>query len=132
MMAAIRKGALLLFAVLPLTGPPPSRLPIKPHGYYSHTSLHNLIWSSWGQPTTTAHGTFTFQFCVEESCAVSPFYDEPAVVTLSGAARCHASTIYTTLALDVEATLPDTSFQGYRTRLPACAKARPHARPKHG
>ncbi len=110
----------------------PNRLPIKPHGYYNSTSVHNLVWTDWGQATTTASGTFTFQFCVEESCSVSPFYDEPVVVSLSGIARCGSRLIYTTLALDIEATLPDSSFKGYRTSVAACAKPRPRARRRHG
>jgi hypothetical protein len=110
----------------------PTRLPIKPHGYYSNTSIHNLSWSNWGQATATARGTFTFQFCVEESCSVSPFYDEPVLVTLSNIQRCRSRLSYTTLALDVQATLPDSSFKGYRTSVAACAKSRSHARPKHG
>jgi hypothetical protein len=110
----------------------PTRLAIKPHGYYDNTSVHNLVWSDWGQATTTARGTFTFQFCVEESCSVSPFYDEPVIVTLSGIQRCHARLTYTTLALDVEATLPDSSFKGYRTSVGVCAKSHPSARRRHG
>jgi hypothetical protein len=110
----------------------PTRLPIKPHGYYASTSVHNLVWSDWGQATTTARGTFTFQFCVEESCSVSPFYDEPVSVSLSGIQRCRSQLIYTTLALDVEATLPDSSFKGYRTSVGVCAKSRPAAHPRHG
>jgi hypothetical protein len=109
----------------------PARLPIKPHGYYSHTSLHNLTWTNWGQPTATARGTFTFQFCVEESCSVSPFYDEPALVTLSAIQQCRARLSYTTLSLEVQATLPDSSFTGYRTSVSACAKPRPRAHRKH-
>jgi hypothetical protein len=114
----------------------PTHLPIKPHGYYSHTALANLTWSNWGQPTATAHGSFIFQFCVEESCSVSPFYSEPVVVTLSAIQRCHARLAYTVLALDVEAELPDSSFKGYRTSVAACASthshsAHSHARRKH-
>jgi hypothetical protein len=109
----------------------PTRLSIKPHGYYSATSVHNLLWTDWGQATTTARGVFTFQFCVEESCSVSPFYDEPVVVSLSGIARCRTRLIYTTLALSVEATLPDNSFKGYRTSVGACATPHPGAHRRH-
>jgi hypothetical protein len=105
----------------------PSRLSIKPHGYYSHTSLQGLSWSGWGEPTTTAHGNFIFQFCVEENCTVSPFYAEPVVVTLSGIQRCHTRLAYTLLALDVEAELPDSSFKGYRTSVAACVSTHPRS-----
>jgi hypothetical protein len=102
----------------------PGRLAIKPHGYYSHISVHNLTWSGWGQPQAVAKGTFTFQFCVQESCAVSPFYDEPVTVTLSGLKRCRARLSYTTLALSIEGPLPDSSFKTYRTSVASCRPSR--------
>jgi len=93
----------------------PGRLPIRPHGYYHHLSVHNLAWSSWGGPTAVAKGTFTFQFCIHENCAVSPYYDEPVTVTVGTIKRCRGRQSYTTLALDVEGPTPDSSFMGYRT-----------------
>jgi hypothetical protein len=98
----------------------PSRLAIKRHGYYYNVSAHNLAWSGWGQAQTTGQGTFTFQFCVEESCSASPFYDEPVVVVLSAIKRCRGRLSYTTLTLDVEASMPDSSFKGYRASLGSC------------
>jgi hypothetical protein len=95
----------------------PTRLAIKRHGYYHNVSVHNLQWSDWGQASTTARGTFTFQFCVEESCSVSPLYDEPVVVTLSGLKSCGGHLSYATLTLDIEAEMPDSSFRHYRTSL---------------
>jgi hypothetical protein len=97
----------------------PAVLTIKPHSYYSHLSVHNLTWSNWGAPTATAQGTFTFQFCVEESCTVSPFYDESAAVTLTTVKPCGTHPSYTALQLEVSGTLPDSSFKSYRTSL-AC------------
>ncbi len=110
----------------------PTRLTIKPHSYYSHVSAHNLVWTNWGQATTTAQGTFTFQFCVEESCSVSPFYDDPVVVTLGAVKRCGPRLSYTALQLEVSgATLPDTSFKKYQTNL-GCPKRPADGRRKHG
>jgi hypothetical protein len=102
----------------------PSVLAIKPHGHYSHISVHNLVWADWGQPTATAHGILTFQFCVHESCSVSPFYDEPTAVSLGAIKRCRARFSYTTLALDVEGPLPDPNFKAYRTVVGVCSKRR--------
>ncbi len=101
----------------------PAVLAIKPHSYYSHLSVHNLTWSNWGAPTATAQGTFTFQFCVEESCTVSPFYDESAAVTLTAVKPCGTHPSYTALGLEVSGTLPDTSFKSYQTSL-ACPTRR--------
>lgn len=109
----------------------PAALQIKQHSYYRHVSAHNLLWSGWGAPTATAQGTFTFQFCVEESCSVSPFYDESVVVTLSAIGHCGAHPAYTSLQLEASGTLPDSSFKSYRTSL-ACPKPRSLARRKHG
>jgi hypothetical protein len=114
----------------------PTALAVKPHSYYSHVSVHNLTWSNWGAPTATAQGTFTFQFCVEESCTVSPFYDESAAVTLTAVKPCGTHPSYTALGLEVSGTLPDTSFKSYRTSL-ACptqraARRRGGRRRKHG
>jgi hypothetical protein len=102
----------------------PTRLTIKPHSYYSHVFVHNLIWSGWGQPTTTARGTFTFQFCVRESCSISPFYDEPVAASLSDIKRCRKQLSYTKLTLKVEGPLPDPSFKTYRTSVGACQPRR--------
>jgi hypothetical protein len=114
----------------------PAVLAIKPHSYYSHLSVHNLTWSNWGAPTASAQGTFTFQFCVEESCSVSPFYDESAALTLTAIERCGTRSAYTALQLEVSGTLPDSSFKSYRTTLgcPAPRVLRRHAvrRRKHG
>ncbi|MFI5008836.1 MAG: hypothetical protein ACHQDY_01015 [Solirubrobacterales bacterium] len=109
----------------------PTRLQIKPHSYYRHVSVHNLAWTNWGAPTATAQGTFTFQFCVEESCSVSPFYDEFAAVTLTAIKRCGTHPSYTILQLEVSGTLPDTSFRSYQTSL-ACPTRRVVRRRKHG
>ncbi len=109
----------------------PVRLAIKPHSYYSHVSVHNLAWTDWGAPTAMAQGTFTFQFCVEESCSVSPFYDESTAVTLTAIGRCGTHPSYTILQLEVSGTLPDTSFRSYRTSL-ACPTRRAVRRRKHG
>jgi hypothetical protein len=111
----------------------PTQLAIKPHGYYSHTVLEHLTWANWGQPTATASGSFVFQFCVEESCSVSPFYSEPVAVTLTGIQHCQARMAYTVLAFNVEAELPDTSFKSYRTNVAACVSkhSRAHAHRKH-
>lgn len=109
----------------------PATLQIKPHSYYRHVSVHNLTWSGWGAPTATAPGTFTFQFCVEESCSVSPFYDESVAVTLSAIGHCGAHPAYTSLQLEVSGTLPDSSFRSYRTSL-ACPRRRSLAHRKHG
>lgn len=98
----------------------PRTLAIKPHGYYSHVSVHNLLWVNWGQARTAARGTFTFQFCVQESCSVSPFYDEPVVVSLTAIKRCRGRLSYTELSLQVEGQLPDSSFRTYRTSLGVC------------
>jgi hypothetical protein len=110
----------------------PARLTIKPHGYYSHVSVHNLNWTNWGQPSTSARGTFTFQFCVQESCTVSPFYDEPVVVSLSQIKRCRARLSYTVLSLAVEGPLPDASFKTYRTSLASCRPRSSGGRRTHG
>jgi hypothetical protein len=113
----------------------PVALPVKPHSYYSHLSVHNLTWANWGASTATAQGTFTFQFCVEESCTVSPFYDESAAVTLTAIQNCGTRPSYTALGLEVSGTLPDSSFKSYRTSL-ACptrpAARRAARRRKHG
>jgi hypothetical protein len=100
----------------------PHRLSIKRHGYYHNVSIHDLTWSGWGEPQATAHGTFTYQFCVKESCSVSPFYDEPVTVTLSGIGHCRGRLLYTTLALDIEGSMPDSSFQGYRASVGSCRR----------
>jgi hypothetical protein len=112
----------------------PTQLQVKPRGHYSHVSVQDLKWSAWGQATTSAHGTLTFQFCFEESCSVSPFYAEPVTVSLSRIQSCRARRSYTLLALDVEGPLPEESFKTYRTSLAACQKpAGAHrARPKRG
>lgn len=102
----------------------PASLAVKRHGHYYHVSVHNLTWSDWGQASATAKGTFTFQFCIEESCSVSPFYDEPAVVALSGLKSCEGRLSYTVLALSVEAALPDSSFTHYRTSFGPCRARR--------
>ena len=109
----------------------PVTLQIKPHSYYRHVSVHNLAWTGWGAPSTTAQGTFTFQFCVEESCSVSPFYDESVVVTLSTIGHCGGRSVYTSLQLEASGTLPDSSFKSYRMSL-ACPKRHSLARRKHG
>jgi hypothetical protein len=109
----------------------PSALAIKPHGYYSHVSIHNLKWTNWGQATTSAQGTFTFQFCVHESCSVSPFYAEPVVVSLTGIARCRARLFYTVLTFNVEGALPDPSFKTYRRSLGACPRRSSGGRSGH-
>ncbi len=109
----------------------PTTLQIKPHSFYRHISVHNLAWSGWGAPSTTAQGTFTFQFCVEESCSVSPFYDESVVVTLGAIGHCGGRSVYTSLQLEASGTLPDSSFKSFRTSL-ACPKRRSLARRKHG
>jgi hypothetical protein len=150
----MRKDALLIGALLALLAPAapplaaegasspaassavytetqPVRLTIKPRSYYSHVSVHNLAWTNWGATTATAQGTFTFQFCVEESCSVSPFYDESAAVTLTAIKRCGTHPSYTILQLEVSGTLPDTSFRSYRTSL-ACPTRRVVRRRKHG
>ncbi len=98
----------------------PRQLPIRPHGYYHSTSLFGLQWSSWGRATATARGTFTFQFCVEESCSVSPVFVDPAAVALSGMKRCRGRLSYTELALHVEGLLPDASFDRFRAKVGAC------------
>jgi hypothetical protein len=109
----------------------PQRLTIKPHGYYSHVSLHNLQWSNWGQPSTSATGTFTFQFCVKESCSVSPFYDQPAAVTLSQIKPCRGRALYSLLTLSIAGPMPDTSFKMYQTSLGSCRPQRSGAHRKH-
>lgn len=114
----------------------PAVLAIKPHSYYSHLSVHNLTWANWGAPIATAQGTFTFQFCVEESCTVSPYYDESAAVTLTAIKNCGTHPSYTALQLEVSGTLPDSSFKSYRTSL-ACptrhvVRRRAVRRRKHG
>ncbi|HST55723.1 MAG TPA: hypothetical protein VLJ42_07495 [Solirubrobacteraceae bacterium] len=100
----------------------PARLPIKPHGAYRNLSVHGLTWTGWDQPVTSASGVFTYQFCLTESCAVSPFYDEPVVVTLSAVKRCGRRLSYTRLALNVNGSTPDSSFKGFRTSAGACRK----------
>jgi hypothetical protein len=102
----------------------PSRLAIKRHGYYHNVSVHGLQWTNWGTPQATAAGTFTYQFCVEESCSVAPFFDEPVVVTLSAIERCRGRSSYTTLALQVNGSMPDESFKGFRTSVAACPRHR--------
>ncbi len=109
----------------------PQRLTIKPHGYYSSVSIHNLRWTNWGQPTASAQGTFTFQFCVHESCSVSPFYDEPVAVSLTQIKRCRARLSYTVLTFNVQGALPDPSFKTYRTSLGACRPQSSGAHRKH-
>jgi hypothetical protein len=98
----------------------PQKLTVKAHGYYRSVSLHNLQWANWGQPTATARGTFTFQFCVHESCSVSPFYDEPVSLMLTQIKSCRARLSYTVLTFNVEGPLPDQSFKSYRTSLGVC------------
>jgi len=110
----------------------PQQLKIRPHGYYRHVSIHNLQWSNWGQPTATAHGTFTFQFCVHESCSVSPFYDEPVAASLTQIKQCRGRLSYTVLAFDVEGPVPDPSFKSYRTSLGACRTRSSGGHRKHG
>ncbi|HEY7962127.1 MAG TPA: hypothetical protein VID29_09415 [Solirubrobacteraceae bacterium] len=107
----------------------PQRLPIKPHGYYHNTSVFGLQWSGWGAASATAHGTFTFQFCVDERCAVSPIFVDPATVTLSRTRRCRGRLSYTELLLHVEGLLPDVSFSSFHARLSPC-RGRP-ARRRH-
>jgi len=110
----------------------PQQLSVKSHGYYSHVSVHNLRWSTWGQATTTSQGTFTFQFCVHESCSVSPFYDEPVVVSLTRIKRCGTRLSYTVLTFNVEGPLPDQTFKTYRRSLGACRPQSSGGRRKHG
>jgi hypothetical protein len=100
----------------------PRKLTIKPYDYYRHVSVHNLQWTNWGQATALAHGTFTFQFCLHESCSVSPFYDEPVAVSLTQIKGCRARLSYTVLTLNVEGPLPDPRFKTYRTSLGACRR----------
>jgi hypothetical protein len=100
----------------------PPRLAIQRHGFYHNVSVHNLRWSDWGQASATGRGTFTFQFCVHESCSVSPFFDEPVVVTLSGVRPCGRRLSYTALALDIEASMPDSSFTHFQTSLGSCRR----------
>ncbi|HXA91757.1 MAG TPA: hypothetical protein VNU73_00820 [Steroidobacteraceae bacterium] len=100
----------------------PKSLPIKQHGYYRHVSLHNLVWTDWGQPQATAQGTFTYQFCVEESCSTAVFFDEPAEVVLAGMESCRGRMSYTTLALTINGSMPDESFKGYRRTVGACRR----------
>jgi hypothetical protein len=106
----------------------PKRLPVKRHGYYRNVSLHGLLWSSWGGSQTTAEGTFTYQFCVEEKCSLAPFFDEPAVVVLGGIESCHGRKSYTTLALTIDGSMPDESFKGFRTIVGACPPRRSSGR----
>ena len=106
----------------------PARLPIKQHGAYRHLSVHDLVWVGWGQPQAKATGVFTYQFCLTERCSVSPFYDVPAVVRLSAIKRCGARRSYTTLALTVEGSTPDSSFKGFRMSVATCPKRSPSAR----
>lgn len=109
----------------------PRALQIKAHGFYDTVSVHGLQWTNWGQPTASAHGIFTFQFCVHESCSVSPFYDEPVTVSLSQIKRCRARRSYTVLRLNVEGPLPDQSFKAYQTSLGACRPQSSGARRRH-
>jgi hypothetical protein len=109
----------------------PPTLTVKPHGYYNHVSIHNLTWTDWGQATASAHGTFTFQFCVHESCSVSPFYDEPVAVSLTHIERCRARLSYTVLTFNVEGPLPDPSFKTYRMSLGACQQRSSGGRSAH-
>jgi hypothetical protein len=98
----------------------PSHLRIAPHGYYRNTQLFGLHWSGWGQSSATATGTFSFQFCVEESCSVSPFFVDPAVVVLDRIGRCRGRLLYTRLRLHVEGQLPDASFGAFHTSIGRC------------
>lgn len=109
----------------------PRALDIKSHGFYDNVSVHSLQWTNWGQPTASARGIFTFQFCVHESCSVSPFYDEPVSVSLSQIKPCRARLSYTVLRLNVEGPLPDQSFKAYQTSLAACRPQSSAGRRKH-
>jgi|GEM_PF-4059153 len=113
-------------------GSQPQRLTVRSHGYYRTVSVHNLQWAGWGQATAVAHGTFTFQFCVHESCSVSPFYDEPAAIFLTQVKRCGGRPFYTVLKFNVEGPLPDQTFKTYRTSLGACRPQSSGGRRKHG
>jgi hypothetical protein len=107
----------------------PRKLAIKPHGYYHNVSVHGLQWTDWGAPQATADGTFTYQFCVEESCSVAPFFDEPVVATLSQIKRCRdGRSSYTTLALTINGEMPDESFKGFQTSVAACPRRRSSGR----
>jgi hypothetical protein len=106
----------------------PHRLAIKPHGYYHNVSLHGLQWTNWGASQATAQGTFTYQFCVKESCSVAPFFDEPVVVTLSAIESCRGRSSYTTLALQINGSMPDESFKGFQTSVGACPRRRASGR----
>ncbi len=110
------------------TGPQPRTLAIKPHGYYHNVSLRRLQWTDWGAPQATAEGIFTYQFCVEESCSVAPFFDEPVLVTLSTIEGCRGRSSYTTLALQINGSMPDESFKGFRTTVSACPRHRSSGR----
>lgn len=100
----------------------PQRLAVRPHGYYRHTAVLGLQWSSWGQAVALGKGTFTFQFCVDESCSVSPVFVDPVAVLLSAIKRCRGRPSYTKLELRVEGTLPDASFESFHTKLGACRR----------
>ncbi len=107
----------------------PRRFAIKPHGYYHNVSVHGLRWTGWGASQATADGTFTYQFCVDESCSVAPFFDEPVVVTLSQIKRCrNGRSSYTTLALTIDGSMPDESFKGFQTSVAACPRRRSSGR----
>lgn len=106
----------------------PRALAIKPHGYYHNVSVRGLQWTDWGAPQATAAGTFTYQFCVEESCSVAPFFDKPVVVALGAIERCRGRPSYTVLALQIDGSMPDESFKGFRTSVSACPRHRSSAR----
>lgn len=106
----------------------PRTLAIKSHGYYRNVSVHGLQWTAWGAPQATAAGTFTYQFCVEESCSVAPFFDEPVVVTLSTIEHCRGRSSYAMLALQINGSMPDESFNGFRMSVSACPRRRSSAR----
>jgi hypothetical protein len=107
----------------------PTRLVFNQGGEYHNVSIHGIAWDEWNQPIATGHGTYTFKVCGGSSgpCANSVFYDEPALLKLSGVETCDGRASYSTLEVTSDGGAGNTLFKPFRVSLGSC-RARRHAK----
>ena len=61
-------------------------------------TARNLVWTGWGQPSATAHGTATIDQCAYEDCHTGAFGSVPIRLIASKNTRCAGSArAYSTL-----------------------------------
>jgi hypothetical protein len=107
----------------------PTRLVVNQGGEYHNVSIDGIAWTEWSQPVAIGQGTYIFQVCGGSSgpCANSVFYDEPALVKLSGVTMCNGHASYSTLEVTSNGRVVNTLFKPFRRSLGSC-RARRHTK----